>query len=165
MNRRVLLLEPNYKNKYPPQNLMKLATYFRQVCKDDVRFYKGDLKDFAAQLLLEEFFYGEVDSQNLFAPAKNEAAQKFGEHEKPLLEFMRTGKSAFIEFMRGEDYYYEDVLRRLHARFNSEDYPKFDIICVNSLFTFFFNETVNTINFAKKFLGRRSGGDTRPEIF
>ena len=152
MNRRVLLVEPNYKNKYPPQNLMKLATYFRQVCKDDVRFYKGDLKNFAAQLLLEEFFYGEVDKHNLFAPDKNEAAQKFGKHEKALLEFMVTGKNAFIEFLRGEDFYYEDVLRRLHVRFNLEDYPKFDIICVNSLFTFFFVETVNTINFAKKFL-------------
>lgn len=152
MNRRVLLLEPNYKNKYPPQNLMKLATYFRCMCKDDVRFFKGDLRNFAAQLLLEEFFFGKVDSQNLFAPEKNDAAQKFGKHEKALLEFMLTGKNVFIEVLRGEDYYYEDVLRRLHVRFNLEDYPKFDIICVNSLFTFFFVETVNTINFAKKFL-------------
>ena len=46
MSRRVLLLEPNWKNKYPPANLMKLATYFRSVCKDDVRFYKGDLNHF-----------------------------------------------------------------------------------------------------------------------
>ena len=152
MNRRVLLLEPNYKNKYPPQNLMKLATYFRRVCKDDVRFYKGKLENFAAQLLLEEFFFGKVDSQNLFAPEKNDAAQKFGEHTENLLEFMRTGKNIHIKVLRGEDYYYEDVLRRLHVRFNLEDFPKFDIICVNSLFTFFFVETVNTINFAKKFL-------------
>ncbi len=53
MSRRVLLIEPNWKNKYPPQNLMKLATYFRSVCGDDVRFFKGDLKIFGAQLLLE----------------------------------------------------------------------------------------------------------------
>ncbi len=152
MNRRVLLVEPNYKNKYPPQNLMKLATYFREVCKDDVRFYKGDLANFAAQLLLEEFFYGKVDSQNLFTPAKNEAAQKFGEHEKNLLAFIRNGKNACLEVLRGEDYYYEDFLRRLHMRFNFEDFPKFDIICVNSLFTFFFKETIYTINFAKKLL-------------
>ncbi len=152
MNRRVLLLEPNYKNKYPPQNLMKLATYFRQVCKDDVRFYKGKLENFAAQLLLEEFFYGKIESQNLFVPEKNDAAQKFGVHEKTLLEFIRKGKSTFLEVLRGEDYSYEDFLRRLHMRFKLEDFPKFDIICVNSLFTFFFVETVNTINFAKKFL-------------
>ena len=43
--RKVLLLEPNYKNKYPPIGLMKLATYFR-LRGDDVVFYKGDLKEF-----------------------------------------------------------------------------------------------------------------------
>ena len=52
--RKVLLLEPNYRNKYPPMGLMKLATYFRQR-GDDVRFFKGDLKIFATQLLHEEF--------------------------------------------------------------------------------------------------------------
>ena len=41
MSRRVLLLEPNYKNKFPPIGLMKLATYFR-MRGDDVIFYKGD---------------------------------------------------------------------------------------------------------------------------
>ena len=45
MNRRVLLLEPNYKNKFPPIGLMKLATYFR-LRGDNVVFYKGDLKEF-----------------------------------------------------------------------------------------------------------------------
>lgn len=27
MNRKVLLIEPKYNNKYPPMGLMKLATY------------------------------------------------------------------------------------------------------------------------------------------
>ena len=43
MNRKVLLIEPNYNNKYPPMGLMKLATYYRTV-GDDVRFYKGDMR-------------------------------------------------------------------------------------------------------------------------
>ena len=30
MNRKALLVEPNYKNKYPPMGLMKLATYYRE---------------------------------------------------------------------------------------------------------------------------------------
>ncbi len=155
MSRRVLLLEPNYKNKYPPQNLMKLATYFRQVCKDDVRFYKGDLKTFGAQLLLEEFFKGEVDKQNLFAPDKNDALEKFGRYEKDLLEFIRHGKISFLDAVpniREDDFFYDFSLKNLHLRLKAEDFPKFDIICVNSLFTFFFNETINTINFAKNFL-------------
>lgn len=152
MNRRVLLIEPNYKNKYPPQNLMKLATYFRSVCKDDVRFYKGDLKTFAAQLLLEEFFSDTVDEENLFAPAKNDSALKFWQYEKFLLEFIKTGKSSLIDFFSEEDFFYEDTLKKLRYRFKDDDFPTFDIICVNSLFTFFFDETVTTINFVKKFL-------------
>lgn len=154
MNRRVLLIEPNYKNKYPPQNLMKLATYFRSCCGDDVRFFKGNLKQFAAQLLLEEFFNGEVDNRNLFAPTENLAAQKFWRYENDLLKFIMTGKNSWLESIADEDFYYEDVLRKLHSRFKAEDFPTFDIICVNSLFTFFFDETVDTINYAKKFLAR-----------
>jgi len=34
--------------------LMKLATYYRSKKKYDVRFFKGDLKNFAATLLAEE---------------------------------------------------------------------------------------------------------------
>ena len=56
MKRKVLLIEPDYKNKYPPMGLMKLATYFRDRRHDDVRFFKGDLKQFAAQLLFEEYY-------------------------------------------------------------------------------------------------------------
>ena len=51
--RKVLLLEPNYKNKYPPIGLMKLATYFR-LRGDDVVFYKGDLKEFIIRQITEE---------------------------------------------------------------------------------------------------------------
>ncbi len=38
---RVLLVEPGYRNKYPPLGLMKLASYHRQR-GDDVRFVKGE---------------------------------------------------------------------------------------------------------------------------
>jgi hypothetical protein len=36
----VLLVEPNYKNKYPPLGLMKLSTFHKNN-KDNVTFYKG----------------------------------------------------------------------------------------------------------------------------
>ena len=37
---RVLLVEPNYKNKYPPMGLMKISTYHKML-GDEVRFIKG----------------------------------------------------------------------------------------------------------------------------
>lgn len=40
----VLLIEPAYKNKYPPIGLMKIATYHK-MRGDNVTFYKGRIKD------------------------------------------------------------------------------------------------------------------------
>lgn len=37
---RVLLVEPNYKNKYPPMGLMKISTYHKMI-GDEVHFVKG----------------------------------------------------------------------------------------------------------------------------
>mgnify|MGYP006893521758 CR=1 FL=1 len=40
---KILLIEPNYSNKYPPIGLMKLSTYHKML-GHEVVFYKGDLK-------------------------------------------------------------------------------------------------------------------------
>ena len=50
---RILLVEPNYKNKYPPIGLMKISTFHRRI-GDDVRFYKGDIKAFIINEIVNE---------------------------------------------------------------------------------------------------------------
>ncbi len=154
MRRRVLLIEPNYKNKYPPLNLMKLSWYFRRICGDDVRFFKGNLRQFAAQLLIEEFFNSKENVILKFEPENNSnPAELFGAHYENLVNFIKVGKHFYLDNipnLRGTAFEYS--LFELRRRFKRGDYPKFDIICVNSLFTFYWAKTIDTINFAKKFL-------------
>ena len=138
MNRKILLIEPNYKNKYPPMGLMKLATYFRR-CNDDVRFYKGDLRTFAARLLCEEF-YSEINDVSL------------GRFFPKLTEYIKTGKYAYLDEIpgfRGSEY--EEKIKLYRQRFVRKDYAQFDIVGVTTLFTFYWKQTISTINDAKKF--------------
>lgn len=43
--RKVLLIEPDYKNKYPPLGLMKIAAFHKNILNDYVRFSKGKLPE------------------------------------------------------------------------------------------------------------------------
>ena len=104
MNRKVLLIEPNYKNKYPPMGLMKIATYFRR-CEDDVRFFKGDLRYFAAHLLCEDF-YSEICNIQL------------GKYFKKLTDYIKTGKYSHLDEIpnfRGTEY--EDIIKKYRYKY------------------------------------------------
>lgn len=138
MSRKILLIEPNYKNKYPPMGLMKLATYYRNR-GDDVRFFKGDLKMFAAKLLCEEFLAEVRDP-------------KLGKHVPKLIEHIKTGKFAPLDaipnFRNSEQ---DAILKGYRLRYRGGKFPKFDVIGITTLFTFYWQETIDTINYAKKF--------------
>lgn len=138
MNRSVLLIEPDYKNKYPPMGLMKIATYFRR-CGDDVRFFKGDLKKFAAQLLCEEF-YQEVKEPRL------------GKYFPRLIEYIRSGKNEYLEVIPDFDCSpAKGLLQEYHIRYKKRDFIKFNFVGVTTLFTFYWAKTIETINYAKMF--------------
>lgn len=135
MPRKVLLLEPSYKNKYPPMGLMKLATYFRER-GDDVRFFKGELRDLAVELLFEDF-WSKAYSFDL------------GEYADIMRQHIKDGKLSHLNNISNSNSIQE--LRTARARYKAEDFPKFDIVCVTTLFTFYWKETIDTINKAKKF--------------
>lgn len=141
MNRKVLLIEPDYKNKYPPMGLMKIATYFRR-CGDDVRFFKGDLKDFAARLLCEEFL--EENTEN-----------RIKRYYPNILRFVKYGQINDIYTI--PDFIGTSMqvdLQYYHTRYVHKEYPKFDFIGVTTLFTFYWKKTIDTINQAKLFLAK-----------
>lgn len=138
MNRKVLLIEPNYKNKYPPMGLMKIATYYRR-CQDDVRFFKGDLNQFAAQLLCEEFY----------AEMNNPALAKYFSN---LVEFVKIGRYSSLNVI--PDFggsVYEERIKEYRRRYRNKEYPQFDVVGITTLFTFYWAQTIRTINDAKNF--------------
>jgi hypothetical protein len=116
--------------------LMKLATYFRGR-GDDVRFFKGDIRDLAVELLFEEVWTIAYDVS-------------LGEYTKQMREHIKTGKNAPLNAIL--DFAHEKELREARVRYKSGDYPKFDIVAITTLFTFYWKETIETINAAKKFV-------------
>jgi hypothetical protein len=116
--------------------LMKLATYFRGR-GDDVRFFKGDIRDLAVELLFEEFWANAYDVS-------------LGAYTAHMREHIKTGKLASLRAI--PDFEHEKELRAMRVRYKSGDYPRFDIVGITTLFTFYWGKTINTINAAKKFV-------------
>lgn len=141
MNRKVLLIEPNYKNKYPPMGLMKIATYYRMK-GDDVRFYKGDLQNFVVELLAED----------LIIELENNFPEVFWKESFLIFKnFIKKGIynddiNKIVSYKAGIN----EILNRYRKKFKDKDFPKFDKVGITTLFTFYWKKTIETINFAKK---------------
>lgn len=144
MNRKVLLVEPNYNNKYPPMGLMKLATYYRMV-GDDVRFYKGDMRSLAVELICEDL----INHLSITFPETY-----WKDHYLTLFNFIKLGKYAILEnddIFKNEDVF--EALKEYRLRYKNKEYftnPRFDKVGITTLFTFYWDKTIDTINFAKK---------------
>ncbi len=83
-----MLVEPNYKNKYPPMGLMKIATYYREL-GDDVIFFKGDLKE----LVLNDTY--EALLKQLYA---NDESIFWEQYKPQICQFLKRGtKTSLLE--------------------------------------------------------------------
>lgn len=141
--RKVLLIEPNYKNKYPPIGLMKLATYYRSK-GDDVRFFKGDMKDLLAELVCEDL----LRFLELLYP------DTYWRSSYPVLfQFIKQGKYALLDdFLESYQEDVFDIIKEYRTKYKKRDYfknPPFDKVGITTLFTFYWKTTIETINFAK----------------
>lgn len=146
MNRNVLLVEPNYKNKYPPIGLMKLATYHR-LLGDNVVFFKGELRQLILNVLCEELF----NKLNKIEPSINWLRIK-----RLIIEFLKTGSTnileEILEINSGNKPLIIHWLKhyvKLYRNNQYKNYLKWDRICITTMFTFNWNLTIRTIEFAK----------------
>lgn len=147
MSRKVLLVEPNYKNKYPPMGLMKIATYYRNL-GDDVTFFKGDLRD----LVLDDT-YEDLKIQ-LYA---NDSSIMWEKYKPHICMYLKKGlKDEFDQIpLSNENVIIKSLLEYYRKYFYKKEYfrpenRKYDRVGITTLFTFYWDITIKTINFAKQ---------------
>lgn len=143
MKRKILLVEPNYRNKFPPIGLMKLATYHKRL-GDEVVFFKGDCRDFIVERLCEKC------TQRLYAeaPTVDWNAQRHN-----IAAYIRTRKRSHLTALALDRY--DNELLLLNWLTYYKDYfwqklylqePEWDRVFITTLFTFYFDTTVQCIN-------------------
>lgn len=151
MMRNVLLIEPNYKTKFPPIGLMKLATYFKSR-GDSVVFYKGEIKDFILERIVEKCLVKLTEE----CPSVNWRLK----HDN-ILSFIKTRKRTHLDELGLEliedNSYITEWLDHFKDYYWKKDYLKpaekeWDWIGVTTMFTFYFDITVKTINEVKHLL-------------
>lgn len=143
MKRNILLVEPNYKNKFPPVALMKLATYHKNL-GDNVVFFKGNVKDFIIESIADKCICKLQEINNeIFWQAKKDL----------IFYYIKTRKASYLEEMNLMDLddfiIIDNWIKYYKGYYWSKEYlkhPDWDRIFVTTLFTFYFDITVETIN-------------------
>lgn len=145
--KKVLLIEPNYANKFPPIGLMKLSTYYKNLGNWDVVFYKGDLKTFVIERITEKCvdMFNTIDKSIDWSLKKDKIFEYIKTRKKELVPEIGIDSSNFSILLLGQladfkDYYWKGIWK---------DNPEWDRVGVTTLFTFYWDITVETINFAK----------------
>ena len=147
MNREILLIEPNYKNKYPPMGLMKISTYYKAL-GDHVTFFKGDLRD----LVLRDTF--EMLKEQLYA---NDDSIFWEQYQPQICQYLKKGTETALDdiplydsnpLIQGLFQYYRKFFYR--KDYFKPDFRKYDRVGITTLFTFYWDITIDTINFAKQ---------------
>lgn len=144
--RNILLVEPKYKNKYPPIGLMKIATYHKMI-GDNVKFFKGDLKDLVLDQMTE-------DCINKFK--KIDSERNWIDHFSVIRDFIKTRKSLSLERLEFSTSIYSTLLNNcilsfaeIYRKKEYDLFPKWDRIYVTTLFTFYWKVTVEAVHYSK----------------
>jgi hypothetical protein len=87
MSRKILLIEPDYQNKYPPIGLMKIASYHR-ILGDHVTFYKGNLPEFVLQTYFE---------RSIFSLRRVSKKINWKKHSEEIKLFIKTRDSNYLQ--------------------------------------------------------------------
>jgi hypothetical protein len=142
--KRILLLEPNYNNKYPPLGLMKLSTYHKML-GDKVIFFKGDFEEYFKNERLNECLdklYGlnfKIENKKIFSELVN--------------NYLNSRRNVFLEeILCLYPKNFQNIPKHI-IKLYSKNYilkRKWDRVYVTTLFTFYWKKTKVAIEFGKK---------------
>lgn len=144
--RKILLVEPKYRNKYPPIGLMKIATYHKML-GDSVSFFKGNMKDFILDIAFEEcfkklqFIDSSINWQNKSSEIKNFIKKK----NSDLVNDDDIISSDYNILINQWLFHYRDYFSKKKYK----DQGLFDRVYVTTLFTFDWQVSIDTILFVK----------------
>lgn len=145
--RKVLLIEPDYSNKFPPIGLMKISTYYKNLGNWDVTFFKGNLRTLVLETITDKCvdMFAKIDPDTDWSIKKDK-----------IFEYIKTRKSTLIaetgiynseyaillesKLMEYKDYWWKGEWKK---------HPEWDRVGVTTLFTFYWDKTIATIEFAK----------------
>lgn len=142
--RQILLVEPNYRNKYPPLGLMKLSAYHKQL-GDTVIFFKGQYSDYFFNEKLESCL-SKIKLQRF----KLKELSQFENFVRDYLKYRRQTTLQEILELVPSGYFHtvKHILLYYTTRYSPE--KKWDRVYVTTLFTFYWKQTIAAIEFAKK---------------
>lgn len=145
--RKVLLIEPDYANKFPPIGLMKISTYYKNLGNWDVTFYKGNLRTLVLETITDKC----VEIFTKIDPSIDWSLKK-----DKIFEYIKTRKNVYITEIGIDNSEYSLLL---HGKLSDyKDYwwkgewkkhPEWDRVGITTLFTFYWKKTIETIEFAK----------------
>lgn len=141
--KKVLLIEPNYNNKYPPLGLMKLATYHKMIGYEVV-YYKGEFNDFVINQLAEQvirkiaLIEEGLNWKSRTGLIKNFIKRRNYQTLERILDGILVNRPAITEWLK---YYNSFYTKKEYLK-----YPEWDRVCITTLFTFHWRKTISTIN-------------------
>lgn len=121
--------------------LMKISTYHK-ILGDEVRFFKGEFLDFILEQILEELL------EKLSA---NDNTVDWVDYKVTIVQYIKRGLSEKYETLvsLSDSQLVAENLKYYRKYFYKKEYlnnPKWDRVCITTLFTFYWEKTIKTIN-------------------
>lgn len=145
--KKVLLIEPDYANKFPPIGLMKISTYYKNLGNWDVTFFKGDLKTLVLETITDKCVdaFEKIDNSIDWSLKKDKIFEFIKTRKRNLIVEIGLDKSDYSIPLEGQLVDYKDYWWKGEWK----KHPEWDRVGVTTLFTFYWDKTIQTIEFAK----------------